>query len=127
MNNKIKNFEKKYMKKKALAFDIGDTVDVYFRITEGDKTRLQLFNGIVIARRGSGINESVTVRRISFGEGVERVFPVNSPLLEKINVVKKGKVNRAKLYYLRGKKGKQATKVEENLEKEFPGQEEQVQ
>lgn len=118
MSKELEYFEEKYRSKKKFDFGIGDTVDVHFRITEGDKTRVQIFNGVVIAEKGSGMNTMFTVRRISYGEGVERVFPINSPLVEKITVKKKGKARRAKLYYLRERTGKKATKVEDDLEQE---------
>jgi len=89
-------------------FEIGDTVRVFVKVVEGDKERLQPFEGTVIARKGSGTRETFTVRKISFGVGVERVFPVHSPVIDRIKVVKKGVVRRAKLYYLREKKGKSA-------------------
>jgi len=115
MKKGMENFEKTYMRKDKLDFKIGDTVDVHFRITEGDKTRIQIFSGITIARKGSGPRETFTVRRISYGEGVERVFPASSPLVEKVVLRKRGKVRRAKLYYLRSRKGKKATKVKEKV------------
>ena len=115
MKKRIKDVEAKHIKKEIPKFDIGDTVDVHFRIQEEKRTRIQVFSGIVIGRKGSGVNEAFTVRRISYGEGVERVFPINSPLIEDIAVKKKGSVRRAKLYYLRGKKGKKATKVRERV------------
>ncbi|MGQ7792406.1 50S ribosomal protein L19 [Faunimonas sp. B44] len=93
-------------------FEPGDTVRVHVRVTEGTRTRLQAYEGVCIARKGGGINESFTVRKISYGEGVERVFPVFSPIVEKIEVVRRGKVRRAKLYYLRGRMGKSARIVE---------------
>ena len=93
-------------------FEAGDTVRVHVRVTEGTRTRLQAYEGVVIARKGGGINESFTVRKISYGEGVERVFPVYSPMVEKVEVVRRGKVRRAKLYYLRGLRGKSARIVE---------------
>jgi large subunit ribosomal protein L19 len=93
-------------------FEPGDTVRVHVRVTEGTRTRLQAFEGVVIARKGGGINESFTVRKISYGEGVERVFPIYSPLVEKVEVVRRGRVRRAKLYYLRGRRGKSARIVE---------------
>ena len=89
-------------------FSAGDTVSVNVRITEGDRERVQRFEGVVIARSGSGIQESFTVRKISFGEGVERVFPVVSPMIESIEVKRRGRVRRAKLYYLRDRRGKSA-------------------
>jgi len=89
-------------------FSTGDTLVVQVRITEGSRTRLQAFEGVCIARSGGGLNESFTVRKISYGEGVERIFPVYSPLVESIEVKRKGKVRRAKLYYLRERRGKSA-------------------
>jgi large subunit ribosomal protein L19 len=94
------------------AFEAGDTVRVHVRVTEGTRTRLQAYEGVVIARKGGGLQESFTVRKISYGEGVERVFPVYSPMVEKVEVVRRGKVRRAKLYYLRGRRGKSARIVE---------------
>lgn len=89
-------------------FNVGDTVKVHVRIQEGNKTRIQLFEGIVIARKHGGVSETFTVRRVSHGVGVERVFPVNSPSVVKVEIVRQGKVRRAKLYYLRKKVGKAA-------------------
>jgi large subunit ribosomal protein L19 len=89
-------------------FEAGDTVRVHVRVTEGTRTRLQAYEGVVIARKGGGLNESFTVRKISYGEGVERVFPIYSPMVEKVEVVRRGDVRRAKLYYLRGRRGKSA-------------------
>jgi large subunit ribosomal protein L19 len=86
---------------------------VHTRVREGDKERIQIFSGIVIGRKGTGINQTFTVRRISYGEGVERVFPVHSPRIAKVEVEKQGKARRAKLNYLRGRKGKEATAVRE--------------
>ena len=93
-------------------FSAGDTLVIQVRITEGTRTRLQAFEGVCIARNGTGLNESFTVRKISYGEGVERVFPVYSPLVEEIEIKRKGKVRRAKLYYLRERRGKSARIVE---------------
>ncbi len=93
-------------------FDAGDTVRVLVRVTEGSRTRVQAYEGVCIARSGAGLQESFTVRKISYGEGVERVFPVYSPLVEGVEVVRRGKVRRAKLYYLRGLTGKAARIVE---------------
>ncbi len=99
-------------KKDIGTFSVGDTVKVFVKVVEGDKERIQPFQGVVIARKGSGARESFTVRKISFGVGVERIFPVSSPNIDKVEVLKKGKVRRAKLYYLRAKKGK-AAKIKE--------------
>jgi large subunit ribosomal protein L19 len=93
-------------------FSTGDTVKVSVRVTEGTRTRLQAYEGVCIARKGAGLNEAFTVRKISNGEGVERVFPIFSPLLENIEIIRRGKVRRAKLYYLRDRRGKSARIVE---------------
>ena len=95
-------------KRKLPEFQPGDTVRVQVRVTEGSRTRVQAYEGVVIARAGSGFQENFTVRKISYGEGVERVFPVYSPMVEGVEIVRRGKVRRAKLYYLRGRRGKSA-------------------
>jgi large subunit ribosomal protein L19 len=100
-------------KRKLPEVSPGDTVRVNVRVTEGNRTRVQAYEGVCIARSGGGINESFTVRKISYGEGVERVFPVYSPLVESVEVVRRGKVRRAKLYYLRDRRGKSA-RISEN-------------
>jgi large subunit ribosomal protein L19 len=101
--------------KQQVPFRVGDSVKVHTRVREGEKERTQIFAGVVIGHKGRGLNESFTVRRISYGEGVERVFPVNSPRLEKIEVEREGQVRRAKLFYLRGRKGKEALFVKERV------------
>jgi large subunit ribosomal protein L19 len=93
-------------------FEPGDTVVVNVKVREGDRTRVQAYEGVCIGRAGSGINENFTVRKISYGEGVERVFPLYSPMIDSIKVVRRGKVRRAKLYYLRGRRGKKARIIE---------------
>jgi len=95
-------------KRELPAFEAGDTVRVHVRVTEGNRTRLQAYEGVVIGLKGGGLNQSFTVRKISYGEGVERVFPLYSPIVEKVDIVRRGKVRRAKLYYLRGLRGKSA-------------------
>ena len=105
--NLINAVEEGY-KKEVPAFRVGDTVKVFVKVVEGDKERIQPFEGVVIARRGSSIRGTFMVRKISYGIGVERIFPLHSPALDRIEVLKKGSVRRAKLYYLRGKKGKAA-------------------
>ncbi len=110
--DKIKLIEQRYLKKDIPAFGVGDTVKILIKIPEGDKVRLHPFEGVVIAKGGSGTRASFTVRKVSFGEGIERVFPLHSPGIERIEVVRSGKVRRAKLYYLRSKIGKRATKIE---------------
>ena len=98
--------------KEIPAFGPGDTVIVNVKVKEGDRTRVQAYEGVCIGRSGGGLNESFTVRKISYGEGVERVFPLYSPMIDSIKLVRKGKVRRAKLYYLRGRRGKSARIVE---------------
>ncbi len=101
--------QKKAKESKLVEFNPGDTIKVYVKIFEEEgKVRIQVFEGVVIRKHGGGISETFMVRRISYGEGVERVFPLHSPIIDRIQVVKKGKVRRAKLYYLRGRKGKSA-------------------
>jgi large subunit ribosomal protein L19 len=104
----LKTMADSQLKSEKPQFSIGDTVKVHVKIQEGDRERIQIFEGIVIARRGSGISESFTVRRVSYGVGVERVFPVHSPHVDKVEVVRHGKVRRAKLYFLRDRVGKAA-------------------
>ena len=109
----IDQIEKEQLRNDITSFNIGDTVRVMVKVKEGDKERIQAYKGVVIAKRGSGIRETFTVRRISFGIGVERTFPLNSPRIDKIIVVRHGKVRRAKIYYIRGLPGK-AAKVKED-------------
>jgi large subunit ribosomal protein L19 len=112
INALIQHVESQHLRPDPLTFEVGDTVDVHCRILEGNKERIQIFTGIVLARRGSGMREMFTVRRIVGGEGVERIFPVNSPKIAKLEVVRHGKVRRAKLYYLRDRVGKATRLVE---------------
>ncbi len=113
MHPTIKAIEAEQLKKDVPGFRIGDTVRISVKVVEeGDKTRTQLFEGVVITKKGSGVRENFTVRRISFGEGVERNFPVHSPTVQKIELVRTGKVRRAKLFYLRDQTGKKG-KIEE--------------
>ena len=108
--DKIKLIEQEYTKKEVPDFKVGDTVKVMSKILEGDKVRLHPFEGIVIAKKEKGSRSSFTVRKISYGEGVERVFPIHSPQIEQILILRRGKARRAKLYYLRTRTGKAATK-----------------
>ena len=110
--NLIDIIEKENLKANVPEFGIGDTVKVYVKIIEGNKERIQVFEGVVIARKNGSVRESFTVRRLSFGIGVERTFPIHSPKIDKIEVVKKGKVRRAKLFYLRERTGN-AAKIKE--------------
>lgn len=109
--NILNKIEKEQLKADATPFNVGDTVKVHTRVIEGGKERVQIFQGIVIAKRGSGVNAAFTVRKISYGEGVERSFPVHTPKIAKIEVVTKGRVRRAKLNYLRDRIGKEAMQV----------------
>lgn len=110
----IEAIEKEYMKKEVPLFEVGDTVKVFVKVVEGNRERLQAFEGIVISRRSGGVKETFTVRRVSFGVGIERIFPVHSPRIDRIEIVRKGRVRRAKLYYLRNLSGK-AAKIDEKI------------
>jgi large subunit ribosomal protein L19 len=105
--------ESEQFRKEPVVFGVGDTVRVHTKVIEGDKERIQIFSGVVIGRRGRGLNSTFTVRRISYGEGVERVFPVHSPRVDKVEVERQGSVRRAKLTYLRQRIGKGAVAVKE--------------
>ena len=123
MSNLLQTFEKKQIekltgKKRIPTFRTGDTLKVTIRITEGDKSRLQVFEGMCIARKNNSVNSNFTVRKLSHGEGVERVFPLFGPMIEKIEVVRKGDVRRAKLYYLRDRTGKSA-RIAEKIRKKI--------
>lgn len=109
--NILDTIGKEQMKDDVTPFNVGDTVKVHCRVIEGGKERVQIFQGIVIAKRGAGINETFTVRKIAYGEGVERSFPIHTPKIAKIEVVTRGKVRRAKLHYLRDRVGKEAVTV----------------
>lgn len=106
--NLLQSFEQEQIKKDVPGFKPGNTVRVHVRVIEGSRERIQIFEGVVISRRGIGLGETFTVRRVSYGVGVERTFPLNSPKIEKIEVIRKGFVRRARLYYLRGLTGKHA-------------------
>ncbi|MBR6098695.1 50S ribosomal protein L19 [bacterium] len=116
MNPIIDELEKPYMEKEVPDVNPGDTVKVFVRIVEGNKERIQAFEGTIIKKHGSGINKTITVRKIFQGVGVERVFLLHSPRIEKINIIRRGDVKRAKLYYLRERSGK-ATRIKEKIEK----------
>ena len=116
--NQLERIQRSFTKKSTPIFEIGDTVKVHVKVIEGEKERIQVYEGTVIARKGTLNTETFTVRKVSYGVGVERIFPVHSPIVSKVDVVRQGRVRRAKLYYLRGKKGKFA-KVEE---REFVGE-----
>ncbi len=109
----LDKIESEQFRKEPAVFAVGDTVRVHTKVVEGDKERIQIFSGVVIGRRGHGLNEMFTVRRISYGEGVERVFPLHSPRVERVEVERQGRARRAKLTYLRKRLGKGATLVKE--------------
>ena len=113
----LEKIESEQYRKDKTDFAVGDSVRVHTKVVEGDKERIQIFAGVVIGKRGRGLNETFTVRRISYGEGVERVFPLHSPRVDRIEVERKGEVRRAKLTYLRKRLGKGATLVREKEEK----------
>ena len=120
MNNILENFEKDQMQqlmsgKTYPEFNSGDTLKVHLKVKEGEKERIQVFEGVCIAKKNAGVNSSFTVRKISYGEGIERVLPYFSPQISKIEVVKKGDVRRSKLYYLRGRSGKSARIAEKSI------------
>src|SRR6202789_268901 len=118
MNQALQDkIESEQYRKDAAQFAVGDSVKVHTKVVEGDKERIQIFSGVVIGRRGHGLNETFTVRRISYGKGVERIFPLNSPRVDKVEVERHGAVRRAKLTYLRGRLGKGATLVKERESK----------
>ena len=112
--DKIKAIENEQLRKNELTLNVGDTVKVYNKIKEGNKERIQVFEGTIIKKQRGGSNETFTVRRVAYGTGVEKTFPVHSPRIEKVEVVRHGKVRRAKLYYLRNRVGK-ATRVKEDV------------
>jgi large subunit ribosomal protein L19 len=110
--NRLQRLNATLVKKNVPTFEIGDTVRVHVRVMEGEKERVQVFEGVVIGRKGGQNSETFTVRKVSYGVGVERIFPLHSPVMERIDVVRQGRVRRAKLYYLRAKKGKMARVAE---------------
>lgn len=114
MNKIIEAIEKQYLKKEVPVFNVGDVVKVFVKVVEGNRERLQAFEGTVIAKKNGGVRETFVVRRVSFGVGIERTFPLHSPRIDKIDVIRHGKVRRAKLYYLRNLSGK-AAKIKEIL------------
>src|SRR5881628_3714699 len=120
--NRLQRLNATLVKKNVPAFEIGDTVRVHVRVMEGEKERVQVFEGVVISRKGGQNSETFTVRKVSYGVGVERIFPVHSPIVARIDVVRQGKVRRAKLYYLREKKGKMAKVGERDFSPESKGQ-----
>ena len=116
----IDKIESEQFRTNLTPFGVGDSVRVHTKVVEGDKERIQVFSGVVIGKRGRGLNETFTVRRVSFGEGVERVFPLHSPRVDKVDVERTGSVRRAKLTYLRNRLGKGATLVKEKEAKAAP-------
>jgi large subunit ribosomal protein L19 len=118
--NILDKIEAEQLKSDVTKFDVGDTIKVHTRVIEGEKERIQIYTGIVIDCKGTGVNANFTVRRVSYGEGVERVFPLHSPRIAKIEVEKRGSVRRARLNYLRDRKGKSATTVKERARTAAP-------
>ena len=116
----LDKIQSEQFRKDDAKFGVGDSVKVHTKVVEGDKERIQIFSGVVIGKRGRGLNETFTVRRISYGEGVERIFPLHSPRVDKIEVEREGAVRRAKLTYLRNRLGKGATLVKEKKDKSAP-------
>ena len=116
--NRLERLQRAFVKKATPEFEIGDTVRVHVKVVEGEKERIQVYEGLVIARKGSGHSETFTVRKVSYGVGVERIFPIHSPIVSRVEVVRKGRVRRAKLYYLRSKKGKFAKVTEREFTSE---------
>lgn len=114
--NPMSRIEKPFLKSQAPAFEVGDTVRVHVKVVEGEKERIQVFEGVVIGRKGGSNRETFSVRKVSYGVGVERIFPVHSPFVEKVDVVRSGRVRRAKLYYLRSKQGRAARITERSLD-----------
>jgi large subunit ribosomal protein L19 len=110
--NRLQRLNAAMVKKSVPAFEIGDTVRVHVKVVEGEKERVQVFEGVVISRKGGQNAETFTVRKVSYGVGVERIFPIHSPVVERIDVMRQGRVRRAKLFYLRSKKGKMARVAE---------------
>lgn len=119
--NQLERLEQSLSKQTLPSFEIGDTVRVHVKVVEGDKERIQVFEGVLIARKGRRSQETFTVRKISYGVGVERIFPIHSPSITRVDVIRKGKVRRAKLYYLRTKKGKDAKVVEREFSRVTKG------
>ncbi len=106
--NRLERIQRSLVRKSVPSFEIGDTVRVHVKVVEGEKERVQVYEGVVISRKGGRNSETFTVRKVSYGVGVERIFPVHSPAVSRVDVLRQGKVRRAKLYYLRGRKGKMA-------------------
>ena len=120
--NRLERIERSLTKKTIPSFEIGDTVRVHVKVVEGEKERIQVFEGVVISRKGARNSETFTVRKVSYGVGVERIFPVHSPIVTRVDVVRHGKVRRAKLYYLRDRKGKMARVSDREFSPEAKGQ-----
>jgi large subunit ribosomal protein L19 len=120
--NRLERIQRSLTKKTVPAFEIGDTVRVHVKVVEGEKERIQVFEGVVISRKGARNSETFTVRKVSYGVGVERIFPVHSPIVTRVDVVRHGKIRRAKLYYLRDRKGKMARVSDRDFSPEAKGQ-----
>lgn len=120
--NRLERIQRSLTKKTIPSFEIGDTVRVHVKVVEGEKERIQVFEGVVISRKGARNSETFTVRKVSYGVGVERIFPVHSPIVTRVDVVRHGKIRRAKLYYLRDRKGKTARVADREFSPEAKGQ-----
>jgi large subunit ribosomal protein L19 len=118
--NQMQRIEKRLLKPSAPAFQVGDTVRVHVKVIEGEKERIQVFEGVVIGKRGGSNRQTFAVRKVSYGVGVERVFPLHSPFVEKVDVVRSGRVRRAKLYYQRSRKGRSARIAERGMDARLP-------
>jgi large subunit ribosomal protein L19 len=118
--DQMQRLEKRWLKSDAPTFTVGDTVRVHVKVIEGEKERIQVFEGVVIAKKGTSNRETFTVRKVSYSVGVERVFPVHSPFVEKVDVIRSGRVRRAKLYYLRSRQGRSARIAERSVESKKP-------
>ena len=118
--NQMQRLEKRWLKSDVPTFAVGDTVRVHVKVIEGEKERIQVFEGVVIAKKGTSNRETFTVRKVSYSVGVERVFPVHSPFVEKVDVIRSGRVRRAKLYYLRSRQGRSARIAERSVETKTP-------
>ena len=118
--NQMQRIEKRFLKSEVPAFQVGDTVRVHVKVKEGEKERIQVFEGVVIGKKGASNRQTFSVRKVSYGVGVERIFPIHSPFLDKVEVVRSGRVRRAKLYYLRSKQGRAARIAERSLDTRVP-------
>jgi large subunit ribosomal protein L19 len=118
--NQMQRIEKRFLKPEAPTFEVGDTVRVHVKVIEGEKERIQVFEGVVIGKKGASNRQTFSVRKVSYGVGVERIFPIHSPFLDKVEVMRSGRVRRAKLYYLRSRQGRAARIAERSMDTRLP-------